>query len=194
MPGRTEGRLSGCPFCKYAGSPLPQVGVRFRVLSGVDVGRIGTVEESPAPPPLSPREFLAHMDGDPPRNQRRILPKDTIEPFPLAEPPDWAAPLSLADASELDAIVVKFCEAGTTSDGWTVSWDAYYAIVARLWYLRFPITATELWQVLHAHGIANEFETQLTDFFAKGRALLVFANGRKPIKKKRVEPFSVRVE
>jgi len=46
------------------------------VLCGeIDVGRTGTVVQSPAPPPLPPSEFLAQMDGDDPEVQMRILPK-----------------------------------------------------------------------------------------------------------------------
>jgi len=169
---------------------MPQVGVRFRKLSGIDIGRVGTVLESPAPPPLPSLEFLARMDGDPPEVQMRILPRDIVEPFPFSEPPEWAAPISLADASDLDTIVVDFCNAGRSRNGWNIHCEVFYRVISSIWRMRIPITPNELWRVLHAHGVPDTFEIEIIDFFSKGRDLLVCTHGRKPIKKKRVEPFS----
>jgi hypothetical protein len=170
---------------------MPQVGIRFRKLSGHDIGRIGTVVESPAPAPLSPREFLAQMDGDQPEVQIRILPRDIVEPFPFSEPPTWAAPISLADASDLDTIIVDLCDAGRTGNSWKIPWEVFYWVIASIWRMRIPIAPNELWHVLRAHGIPDQFETEITDFFSKGRDLLIYTQGRKPIKKKRVQPFSI---
>ena len=189
MPGRAEGGLSGCPFCRFANSPLPQVGVRFRKLSGIDVGRTGTVVESPAPPPLCPKEFLAHMEGDPPETTMRILPREIIEPLPASEPPDWAPPISLADASELDMLIVSFCEHGNSADGWFINWEIFYRLISSVWRLRLPITGDELWRVLRAHGVSEQFEADLTGFFTKGRDLLVYTVGHRPVKKKRTSLF-----
>lgn len=191
MAGRIEGASAGCPFCRFAGAPILQVGVRFRKLSGFDPGRTGTVIKSPALPPFSQDEFLAQMDGDPAESEWRILPRDIIEPLPASEPPDWALPLSIADTSEIHPLIVNLCDRGNSPDGWSISWDAFYDVIGGIWRRRLPITGKELWRVLHAHGVDEKFETALTDFFTRGRALLVYANGRRPIKKKRTKPFSV---
>jgi len=191
LPGRRKGSSSGCPFCKNARFTLPQVGIRFRVLSGFQTGRAGVVVESPAPPPLPPTEFIAQMDGDLPDVQRRILPSEIIEPFPFAVPPEWAPPLSLQAASELDSVIVTFCEAGAEGDQWIMKWPFYYEVIRFIWHRRLPIEANELWRVLCAHGAPDRFETELSDFFVKGRELLIHAFGKKPVKKKRVKPLSV---
>lgn len=191
LPGRSKGSSSGCPFCRNARFTLPQVGIRFRVLSGFQIGRAGVVVESPAPPPFPPTEFLAQMDGEPPDVQRRILPTEIIERFPFAAPPEWSPPLSLEDASELDSVVVTFCEGGREGDQWVMKWPFYYEVIRSIWHRRLPIEANELWFVLRAHGVPDRFETELSDFFVKGRELLIHAFGKKPVKKKRVQALSV---
>ncbi len=189
--GRSKGATSGCPFCKNARSVPLQVGIRFRILSGFHSGRPGVAVESPAPSPLPPTEFIAQMDGDAPDVQTRMLPMEIVEPFPFSAPPEWAPPISLQAASELDSVVVGFCEAGLEGDQWTVKRPFYYEVIRFIWSRRLPIEANELWFVLHAHGVPNRFETELSDFFIKGRELLIHAFGKKPVKKKRVKPLSV---
>jgi len=190
LPGRNKGATSGCPFCKNTRLAPLQVGIRFRILSEFQAGRTGIVVESPAPPPLPPTEFIAQMDGDPPNVQMRILPREIVEPFPFSAPAEWAPPISLPAACELDSVVVGFCEAGLENDRWAINWPFYNEVIRFIWYRRLPIDANELWSVLSAHGVPDRFKTELLDFFVKGRHLLVQACGRKPVKKKRVKPLS----
>jgi hypothetical protein len=129
------------------------------------------------------------MDDDPDGAEMRILPREIFEPLPEPNPPAWAAPISLADASELDELIVYLCEKGNSPGGWRIDWNAYYEVVIRIWRMRIPITDSEFWNVMHAHGIAEEFEQDLKDFFTKGRDLLICAMGKKPIKKKMTQPF-----
>jgi hypothetical protein len=121
LPGKAHGASEGCPFCRASGRGLPVVGTRFRRLSGFEAGRNGTVVQSPAPAPLPPDEFLAHMDGDPRNYQTRILSTDIIEALPSPEPPSWALPVKLHIAEELDRAVVAFCEAGCIAGGWIIN-------------------------------------------------------------------------
>jgi len=44
---------------------------------------------------------------------------------------------------------------------------------------------------MEAHGVPIEFKDELSEFFDKGRDLLVQAVGKKPVKKRRVEPLAV---
>ena len=191
QPGKAHGASAGCPFCRSARTRLPEVGTRFRLLSGFNAGRTGTVVQSPAPLPLSRDEFLAQMDGEPQHMQRRILPIDIIEPIPAPEPPEWAPPVELGVAAELDSVVVKFCEAGNRESAWIVDWPAFYEVVRFIWSKRLPLQAEETWAVLRAHGVPDQFREELLEFFQRGRELLVYAVGKKPIKKRRVKPLAV---
>lgn len=150
---------------------------------------MGTVVQSPAPPPLPPSEFLARMDGEPQHWQRRILPMDLIEVLPKSEPPPWAPPVEMRVAAELDGIVVKFCEAGFRNGHWFVDWPSFYQIIHFIWTNRLPLEAREVWAVLEAHGIPPEFRDELSTFFRRGRELLVYAVGKRPFKNRRVNPL-----
>ena len=191
QPGKAHGASNGCPFCRSARTSLPGAGTRFRLLSGFDAGRTGTVVQSPAPLPWPQDEFIAQMDGEPQNIHRRILQSDIIEPIPAPEPPEWAPPVGLGVAAELDSVVVNFCERGNCESGWIVNWPTFYEIVRFTWTKRLPLQAEELWAMLRAHGVPDEFREDLSEFFQKGRDLLVYAVGKKPIKKRRVRPLSV---
>jgi hypothetical protein len=130
------------------------------------------------------------MDGDPPNVQMRILPSEIVEPSPFSVPPEWAPPISLQVAWELDSVVVRFCEESLRGDQWFINWSFYNEVVRFIWHRRLPIEANELWPMLRAHGAPDRFKTELLYFFVKGRDLLVHTCGRKPVKKKRVKPFS----
>lgn len=189
MAGRSDGALSGCPFCRTVASPtFPPVGTRIRTLSGIDIGRSGTVTQSPLREPLPRNEIIALMDGDPETAEIRIGLKE-FERLPASDPPNWAPPISLRDASDLETLVIYLCEKGNSPAGWTIHWTAYYEVISAIWRRRIPITGDELWSVLHAHGIHDRFAPDLKEFFTRGRDLLIAANGRKPGKKKRTKPF-----
>lgn len=111
--------------------------------------------------------------------------------MPPPPTPNWAPPLCLEDAAELDSVVVYFCEKSVRNGKRHLDWSAFFEIIRRIWTRRLPIESHELWTVLHAHGVPQRWEKRLTDFFTKGRDLLVYAVGKKPIKKKRVTPLSV---
>ena len=46
IPGENEGFLSGCPFCTSNRIGIPEIGTRFRIISGLCTGAKGTVIES----------------------------------------------------------------------------------------------------------------------------------------------------
>jgi hypothetical protein len=193
-PGASHGASEGCPFCLAARRSLPMVGARFRLLSGFQAGRIGTVVQSPAAPPWPPEEFLAHMDGEPLNHQRRITSIDIIDLLPGREPPSWAPPVELRVAVELDQAVVAFCEAGNVFGRWSINWSAYFEIVRLIWSRRLPILSVEVWAVLRAHGIPDSYKDELSEFFDKGRDLLIYSIGKRPIRKYRVQPLTSSVQ
>lgn len=190
-PGLECGASNGRPFCRSKRTDLPEVGTRFRFLADYKAGRRGTVVQSPAPPPLDQNECLAQMDDDPQHWQTRVLPWDVIEYLPAPAPPNWAPPVELAVAAELDSKIVKFCEAGNREGEWSVDWPVFYFVIRFVWSKRLPLQPDEMWALMEAHGVPIEFKDELSEFFDKGRDLLVQAVGKKPVKKRRVEPLAV---
>jgi len=191
LPGKAHGAAQGCPFCQAARRSLPIVGARFRRLSGFEAGRKGTVIQSPAPTPLPQDEFVAHMDGEPHNHQQRILFTDIIELLPSPSPPSWAPPIKLHIAAELDKAVVAFCEAGCVTGEWIIDWPRFFGIIQLIWSKRLPLEAGEVWAMLKAHGVPSVYQNEISEFFHRGRDLLVYAAGKKPVKKYRVRPLAV---
>ena len=188
--GSIRGAANGCPFCRAVRSSLPEIGTRFRFLSGFRAGKRGTIVQSPAPYPWPQNECVAQLDGEPASWQSRVLPEDILEFLPAPAPPAWLPPIELRAASDFDAVVVKFCDSGATSAGWHIHWTAYFEVVRFVWWKRLPIKAEEVWAVLQAHGVPVDCQGELSNFFSQGRDLLVYSAGRKPIKKRRVRPLS----
>jgi len=194
-PGISAGMKAGCPFCLARKTGVPKVGETIRILSDFRAGQIGKVVP---PPPIfasEPYKITIQAEGDPPDVTWTVnTMADLIERFPGPPVPDWAPPISLKEAEELDGRVVQFCEKSMSSKGWRPNLPYFYAIIRYIWYKRLPLEPAEVWRVLHAHGVARNWQVRLTSLFRGGRDLLVFAEGRKPVKKKRVQPLSAQIK
>jgi len=195
VPGQIEGFLAGCPFCTARRKGPPKVGVRFRLITGYNAGKVGTVVDVPKLPsgePIWPYEILAQMDDDPPHIRCRILFKsELIEVLPSNPPPKWAPPLCLREAGELDHVVVEFCEKSHTLERSKPNWPAFYEIIRIVWTKRLPLEPGDLWLVLEAHGVPKKWKKELSEFYEKGRDILIYCIGKGPIKKKKVKPLSI---
>jgi hypothetical protein len=189
VPGRAEGALSGCPFCIAASQAIPEFGTRFRIISGFKVGEEGTVVEWPKDFTPIPNQFPAQLDNEP-GQFRMILENELIQILPAPPVPAWAPPLCLQDAADLDLAVVHFCNKSFHDGNWDLDWSAFYEVIRTVWAKRLPIESREVWSVLNAHGVPERWRRGLSDFFTKGRDLLIYSAGKGPIKKKRVEPLS----
>ena len=188
VPGQIEGFLAECPFCTARQKGSPQVGVRFRIISGPRGGQTGVVVQEPERYSLRSSEIVAHMDNEPDRHTRRMLiDQELVQELPIAPVPVWAPFLSLSDAAILDAAVCHFCSASSRASRWRVNWPAFFDLMRIVWQHRLPITALELSDVLSAHGAPLSSQKRLSDFFEKGLALLVHAAGREAIKSKRTK-------
>jgi hypothetical protein len=195
VPGQIEGFLAGCPFCAARSKGPPGVGARFRLITGLNAGKVGTVVKVvklPSGEPIWPYEIIAQMDDNPPHIQRRILFKfDLIQVLPEDPVPKWAPPLCLRDAAELDHAVVEFCEKSCSVEKWHPNWPAFYEIIRIVWNNRLPLEPGELWSVLEAHGVLQKWKRELSALYEKGREILIYCLGKRPVKKKRVTPLSV---
>lgn len=192
VPGRIEGFLSGCPFCASQRIGIPEIGSRFRIISGTHLGAVGTVVEWHKNIPYMPDEFMAHLDGEPPEWQNRVsIERQMIQLFPFAPAAEWAPPLCMSDAGEIDKATVRFCERSFEKGKWKTDWNSLNEVVGTSWYKRLPLEPNELWLVLKAHGVPERLKVEIVEFYEKGRNLLVYSCRRKPIKKKRVEPLLI---
>lgn len=120
-----------------------------------------------------------------------MLPRDIIEILPEKKPPEWAPPIGLRVAAELDEVVLKFCKAEISGSEWNIDWPSLCELIRFIWSKRLPLEANEVWLVLRAYGMSEDFKEDITSFFQKGRDLLVHAIGKKPVKKRRVRPLSL---
>lgn len=174
---------------------MPKVGETIRILGDYRAGVIGTVVPSPPLLAAEPHIIVIRVDDDPPEVTQMVNTRsELIERLPGPPVPDWVPPISLKEAEELDSRVVPFCEKSMSSKGWRPNLPYFYAIIRYVWYKRLPLEPSEIWQVLHAHGVPRNWQIRLTSLFREGRDLLVFAEGRKPVKKKRVHPWSAQIK
>jgi len=191
LPGIIEGFLSGCPFCASRRIGIPEVGTRFRIISGVHIGAIGTVVEWHKSMPYVPGEFLAHLDHEPPEWQTRVcLERQMIQLLPFASFPTWVPPLCMSDAGEIDQATITFCEHSFLKGRWKTDWDSFNEVVRKSWRMRLPLEPDELWEVLKAHGVPQRTKADIVNFYEKGRRLLVHSFGRNPSKRKGWSPSS----
>jgi hypothetical protein len=191
-PGEIEGFLSGCPFCSSRRIGIPQIGERFRIIFGSGTGKTGTVVEWPNNLPKIENEFLAQMDYESPEWQSRVsIVHQLIQMLPPDSVPVWAPPLCLEDAGKLDECIVNLCNRSFQHGKWETDWTSFNGVIYAVWYHRLPLEQKDLWLVLQAHGVPETTRISLLDFYQKGRDLLIYAIGRKPIRKKRVQPLSV---
>ena len=191
IPGEREGFLSGCPFCASHRIGIPEVGTRFLIISGLHTGATATVVEWQKNMPRIENEFMAQLDHESPEWQTRVSTKrQMIQLFPLAPVPEWAPPLCMEDAGELHEIIIRFRERSFLKGRWKVDWGSFNEIIRSAWYNSLPLEPDELWLVLKAHGVPLKSKKDLIGFYQKGRNLLIHVAGKRPIKKKRVEPLS----
>jgi len=191
VPGHIEGFLAGCPFCTAKRIGVPEVGARFRVLTGLYAGRTGTVKKIPEKYSLDPFEIFCHLDGNKSNIQTRIVINHwLIQVLPESHIPEWAPPLSIQDAAPLDVAVVNFCQQSFSFHKSEPDISSFYELIRIIWRNRLPLQPNELLSILKAHGLPIQFEHELLKIYEIGINLLIHVNGKKPIKKKRVAPFS----
>ncbi len=185
-PGQIVGFLAGCLVCaaRQRGG-LPK-GTHFRIISGYHFGRTGVVVKKAERYQVRPYEFLAQMDDEPYNHQRRILYEiELVEPLPPSPRPEWFPGLFLNDFATFHDEILRMCTASVSGGRWRTDLQTLALLAVQIWQQRIPIPPEELWAVLLAHGAPNSAKRDVERKYAFGLDCLVFACGRKPIKKKR---------
>lgn len=191
VPGQIEGFLAGCPFCTAKRKGVPEVGTRFRIISGSHTGRTGTVVKVPEKYSLDPYEIYSHLDGDKPNLQvRTLINHDLVQVLPAPPTPKWAPPLSMKNSAILDDVIAHYCKKNFSCIKSNLDLNAFNEVIRTIWQNRFPLQPNELLLVLKAHGFPGKFDKEVLAGYENGINLLIYANGKKPIKKYRVTPLS----
>ena len=191
-----SGISSGCPFCKATMlKDMPKPGDLIRILTGYDAGMAVRVVDNRHNIPLRNGEFLITTDNDPPGGTSIISGDGTerilFDYMPSSPTPDWAPPICLRYAGELDTAVIRFWVKSLLQDGSLNPIPAFLEVITHIWDNRLPLNPEELWALLEAHGFPYELKKRLTQLYQEGMDLLIYATGKKPFKNRRVEPFSI---
>lgn len=187
------GQRAGCPFCAARLERRPSLGQRIIILNGFRAGMVGTVSCVDLDSGYRVGTFLIKEDEDQANSQQIVNPE--LDLFTLHSPVEsvakWLPPLSMCEAAALDEIVVSVSSrfAEFEYDKWHP--DTFYKLIDYCWRKRLPLSDAEIWAILAAHGIPNEFEKDARRSYVEGLELLVYSHGRKPIKKKRTPPLSL---
>ena len=175
------GVRSRCPFCIIKTEEPPKVGEHVRIVAGPMLGKTGIVMEPPAS--LPPDYIILGSEHGPSDVQLRVnLKRDLVQRLPENPPPDWALPISLRSAAELDGLIIHFCDKSFDSVDWVIDWRSFYDIIIYCWNNNLPIKPEELWAVLQAHGVPTRLSDEIQEFYQKASALLIRATRRKPFK------------
>lgn len=190
-PAALIGRKSACPFCTARLGGNPKLGARVIVLNDFRAGMTGTVSAVDLDQRYPKTAFLMVADGDRPGTEQIVnTERDLVAPLSSPESlPAWLPPLALREAAELDDVAVWFSDRCLASGQFVWDRTAYYEVIRACWQRRFPLTPDEVCSVLCAHGLPAELAAEAQRAFLEGRELLVYAHGRRPIKKKRVKPL-----
>lgn len=189
-PPISIGIQAGCPFCRARVDQEPNTGQQILFLSGTDTGQVGT-HVSAASPPLRMDQFLVKMDYQTDGSFRIVTPlSDLFIVEPFGDVPAWMPPFSIEDALALHEAILMTFDRSRQETGTAAIPLAIHPIVATCWWRRMPISSDEAWGMLAAHGfdVLNPYE--FSRFFSFGIELLIATHGRKPIRKRRMEPLS----
>jgi hypothetical protein len=185
----TEGGAdNNCPFCHGRMISDASPGDRILFLKGMHAGHWATASKREW---HVEREFLVHVDGASEDSERRVsYDRDRFVRAPVTAVAIWMPPLSSDGLCILeDTTIDRFLRAIEMS-GRSILIEVVEALVAVVWRRRLPVTASEVWQMLQAHSFEIERKLEFCALFDFGIALLISTLGRRPIKKKRVEPMS----
>jgi hypothetical protein len=135
---------------------------------------------------------MIHAESTPPDTTQMVFQKDEILcPYPLPQPPRWMPPLALRDAAELEQQIFEFTYICLVANEWKLAWPYFYNLIARIWRKRLPVSGPEVWQLASLHGLPSSWKPDIETIFEHGREILIMAEGRRPIKKKRVHAFTI---
>jgi hypothetical protein len=137
------------------------------------------------------REFLVHVDGSSEETEYRVsYDRDRFVRPPVTSVPMWMPPLSSDDLCFLEDITIDRLLRAIEKGGGSMPVEVVEALTAVVWQRRLPVTGSQVWTMLLAHGFEGDESAEFCKLFDFGIGLLISTHGRRPIKKKRAEPMS----
>ena len=182
------GAKSNCPFCIGRMITSVSPGERIIVLQGMYAGRCATISDQPG---WSDEEFLVQFDVEETGTLTRIsYQRDKFTYFPLKAMPEWLCHLSIDDLSVIDEscleTVLNFTVAKRDSN-WA---DLLVPVISTIRRKRLPISSSDVWSTLIAHGFPRNHKQRFKEHFNFGLRLLLLFNGRPPIQRRKMNPMS----
>lgn len=155
------------------------------MLSGLFTGRRATVVPPPYPAGIRGCDILIEF---PSGGQFVFNPRAEIaQRVPGLGRPGWFPPVSLVDAAGLHDAILKFSVSRDWNAAEGIDWPLLYRLVCYVWRARLPLEAAEIGALLEHHGVPDAPRDEVGRVFRHCRDVLVFAMGRKPVKKKRID-------
>jgi hypothetical protein len=135
-------------------------------------GRIGIVSDQSG---YSDDEFLIHFELDPQDVLTRIgYQRDKFAYFPIKKIPKWLCHLSIDDLSALEESCLNTVLNFAVSKSTAKLGDLLSPLFATIRGRRLPITATDLWPTLVAHGFSKKYKSDFQRYFNFGNRIACF--------------------
>ena len=178
-----------CPFCQGRMISKTSPGDRILFLNGARAGLSATVSAHPSP---IEAEFLVHIDGDNDDTLSRVShSREQFVMAPLQLAQSWMCPFSMKDLCALEDAAIRGMFRAFELGVRAIRVEVAQTLAAVSWGLRLPVDGAKLWTMLRVHGFDESWKSEFCLLFDFGFSLLVATHGRRPIRKKIVEPMSI---
>jgi hypothetical protein len=180
----SQGIAAGCPYCRARQDSVPQIGQRIQFLASGDMGQTG-VRVDDSNHVLRFDQFAIKMDYEKRDNWTRVVTKHLdlfiVEPFDPPAP--WLPSLSYQDTLAIHEGLLRAIDANQQLPSKSRMDQFLNPIISACWNQRLPVSGLDLWPMLAAHGFAGRGKKEFIQLFDFGVKLLIWTQGRPPIKK-----------
>lgn len=191
-PAARAGASAGCPFCRARGAVVPEGGDQILFIHGRRAGVLAKVSDTPNTTDIN-GFFVTRESVSRTSLERASLDSDLFAPLPLEPIPEWCPPFSLRRSFIIDELAVWFCNRGLIGGNFHWKRSDIAVMVRGCWQSKLAILPPELSAVTMAHGMPANRQAELEDYFEFGIAALIYAAGRRAVKKWR-QPSAMKDE
>jgi hypothetical protein len=109
---------------------------------------------------------------------------------PLPQKPTWSLSLSVEDNLMIDDVLMRICASSQDISSPSFETINLERLAAFCWVHRIPFDTKELLEFLVAHGLPSKHKQEAAYCLDVARATLINTNGKRPIKRRKMLPFS----